>query len=116
MSYDIWLEQEGETVGESLNYTSNTCQLFYNNMSPSGIHCLDGMSAYEANKVIMNFWENLDRERLDLWENCAIGEPNLCEKYDSKNGWGSLVGTMLFIARFQSQCIKHPFATVRLSA
>jgi hypothetical protein len=46
----------------------------------------------------------------------AVGEPALCAKYDAPNGWGSLVGAMLFIARFQSECIKYPYAIVRLSA
>jgi hypothetical protein len=116
MSYDIWLEQDGVAVGESLNYTSNTCRVFYTNMSPSGIHGLNGLPAYEACKVIMTFWDNLQEECLHFWEREDVGEPKLCAKYDAENGWGSLIGTILFIARFQSQCIKYPFATVRLSA
>jgi hypothetical protein len=119
MSYDLWLEDEnGKSLCEGHNYTSNVGPLFYKHLGLEGrgLHEINGVPAHEALPFFVAFWNSLHAESLALWKSDAIGEPALCAKYDAPNRWGSLVGAMLFIARFQSECIKYPYATVRLSA
>lgn len=119
MRYDLWLEdRNGKALCEEINFTSNIGALFREHLGLEGhgLHEINGLPACEAMPFFMAFWDNLDTERMDLWKPDTVGEPALCVKYDAPNGWGSLVGAMLFIARFQSECIKYPYATVRLSA
>lgn len=116
MSYDIWMEgPDGNTLGKSLNYTSNVSGVFYDHMT-GGLHAIKNMPGYEALPIIMRFWDNLHETKMKMWQSDAVGEPKLTQKYDPKNGWGSLIGAMLFLAQFQSEVIKYPYATVRLSA
>ena len=119
MSYDLWLEDENNGVlCDGHNFTSNIGNLFRKHLGfeGRGLHEIDGLPAHRALKLIMDFWDRLDAELIVLWQSETVGEPALCAKYDAPNGWGSLVGAMLFLARFQSECIKYPYATVRLSA
>jgi hypothetical protein len=108
MSYDVSIG------GECFNYTSNVAPLFYDHM-PDGIKSLDGMTGREASLRIASAFEGMDRTRHELWENGAIGEPKFCAKYDEKNGWGSLVGGLMFLALIQGACIRHPRSEVRVS-
>lgn len=108
MSYDVCIG------GEDFNYTSNVAQLFYDHM-PDGIKSLDGMTGREASLRIASAFDRMDRTRHDLWENDAVGEPQFCARYDAKNGWGSTVGGMIFLAKIQGACIRHPRSKVRVS-
>jgi len=119
MSYEVWLvNQDGKSVDDtSENYTTNTSEMLYKHFPGSeGIHCLNGVSCVRALEFIKYFWDNFNNEMINLWDVKTIGEPALCAKYDSPNGWGSTIGTIMFIIRIQEHCIKNPDCIVRLSA
>lgn len=119
MGYDVWLvDQTGASIDDtSENYTSNTSEMLYKHFpGGEGIHCLNGVLCTKALELINQFWDSFNKEMLELWDVRTIGEYELCHKYDSLNGWGSTVGTMVFIIRIQQHCINFPDYTVRISA
>lgn len=117
MSYDVWLTNpdDEKECSESHNYTNNAGKLFYKHLE-GGIPGLDGLLGSQALMRIRAFWMNLERERIDTWINGVPGEPTLCERYDAPNGWGSLIGALIFLAKIQGECEKYPYWTVRVCA
>lgn len=115
MSYDV------DIAGKSFNFTYNVSPLFYEHFPSNedgerrGLNSLDGLTGKQAMSRIADFWESLERERHNLWVSAEVGEPRLCAKYDAKNGWGSLVGALIFIAQIQSACAENPRHRVRIS-
>ena len=122
MSYDVHIGSN------SFNYTSNGNALFYDHM-PSyetvddngvasqdrgGIPGLDGLTGREAGVRILAGMESMNRERNRLGSD-APGEPEMCAKYDNPNGWGSLVGMLLFLGRIAAACAAEPDAIVSVS-
>ena len=113
MSYDV-------DIGNIwLNYTSNMSVLFYNHCEgngKTGLHAIDGLTGYEAAPILHKMMTNIEKERIELWENYVVGEPKFCEKYDSPNGWGSLVGQLLFIGQIATACLMYPDEKIKVSS
>jgi len=111
MSYDI-------SVGKwSGNYTSNVSALFYDHMPESdnvlgGLNGLHGLKGREAGDRIAEAFERISHTRRKLYVDGAIGEPAFCAKYDAKNGWGSAIGGLVFLAEIMAACYQHPLAKV----
>jgi hypothetical protein len=117
VSYDVSI------ADESFNYTSNVAAFFYDHLLvdgdagiSDGLPSLDGLTGKEAAHRLASAFEDIERTRLKLWNGGDVGEPALCAKYDASNGWGSTVGAILFLARIQSACIRHPRSLLRVSA
>lgn len=114
MSYDVVIG------GESFNYTYNLSPLFYRHFPKNeegeavGLRLIDGMTGKSASKAIGRFWDSLNDELLSAWRHHEIGAPTLCSKYDPDNGWGSLVGAMIFIGHIQTACANHTRNKVRV--
>lgn len=117
MSYDVWIEGPAIIPGSDVshNYTSNVSRLFYDHL-PGGLPGLDGLTTEHALERLRAFWLRLNATHLELWKGGAFGEPKLETKYNSRNGWGSLVGAMIFLAKIQCDCERYPKHTVRVSA
>lgn len=122
MSYDV-------SIGaNSFNYTSNGNELFYSHMPAhervddngavtedrGGIPGLDGLTGREAGARILAGMESMNRERNRLGSD-APGEAEMCAKYDNPNGWGSLVGMLLFLGRIAAACAVAPDEVVSVS-
>lgn len=104
MSYDV-------TIGDYYsNYTHNSLgKLCYEHLDKkNGLKGLHGKTGREASQMLEHFWEGIHCEKLHLWENGAVGEPKLQDKYDSPNGWGSLVGSLIFMGGLTAACRNYP--------
>jgi len=112
MSYDVKI---GKWEG---NFTHNSLgPLCYNHLCmDDGIKVLDGLTGYEAVPYLVTFWARLDDERHSMWKTDIVGEPDLCNKYDSINGWGSLVGAMNFMGAVTAACGMYPKSLISVSA
>lgn len=112
MSYDVSI---GKWEG---NFTHNSLgPLCYNHLdSEYGLKMLDGLTGYEAMPYISAFWKNLNDERHSLWKSDIVGEPEFSAKYDSPNGWGSLIGAMNFMGELTAACGMYPKSMVKVSA
>ena len=100
MSYDV-------SIGKwSGNFTSNTLgQLCCNHLDiENGLRSLDGLTGYQAAPFLSVFWEMVNDERHQMWKADVVGEPDFCAKYDSPNGWGSLVGALVFMGELTAAC------------
>lgn len=116
MSYDIYIGSD------SFNYTWNLAPLFHTHINSdrdgdknTGLQCLDGLTGKEALPILERFWTSLERERLVLWRNKQVGEPRLSDKYDSDNGWGSLIGALILIGLLQSACSRNRKSKIKVS-
>lgn len=101
MSYDYTI---GKREG---NYTSNGCQIYYNHME-DGIPGLHGLTGKQAAIKISGWIESFKKEMMLYWSHDDIGEPKICEKYDSKNGWGSTLHAVIFLMEILSACNEYP--------
>lgn len=114
MSYDVFI---GDA---SFNFTSNVGQLFYDHIpadrSRGGLHELHGITGKQAVPILAEAFERMNGTRHKLWREHAVGEPEFCAKYDAKNGWGSTVGALIFLAQILAACAQNPRKKVRLSA
>lgn len=119
MSYDVFLyPAPGVDAQDSLawfNMTSNIGKIFYDHVN-GGIPALDGMTSVQALVHIDNFWDKIEQTRIMLWRENTVGEPKLSQLYDSPNGWGSLIGALIWIGRIQSALVANPGCIVRVSA
>ena len=118
MSYDV-------DVGgsdEHLNYTSNVRKLFYNHIPDNGkgggIRELHNTPNTEVVQIMSNFFQSVNEERHNSrpWNTPeVVGEPEMCAKYDSPGGWGSLVGALVFSARILAEAAKYPDGVTTVS-
>lgn len=109
MSYDV-------SIGDfSGNYTSNVSGLWYDHM-PEGLRGLDGKTGRQAVAVIGDAFDRIHRTIIDLRDDGAVGEPRFCAKYDAKNGWGSTIGALVFLAQIMVACQRHPRHKLRVWA
>lgn len=112
MSYDV-------TIGDyHSNYTHNSLgKLCYTHLDKeNGLRGLHGKTGREASEMLESFWECIYREKIHLWQNGVSGEPKLQEKYDSPNGWGSLVGALIFMGKLTAACRNYPRRKVSVYA
>lgn len=101
MSYDI-------TIGDfDSNMTSNISAVFYDHMN-GGLPGLNGLTGRQALNEMAIFWRRVNETRCRMNINGARGEPEMCSKYDSPNGWGSLVGALVFAGEITAACGQHP--------
>jgi len=115
MSYDISLTIKGGIEVFEGNMTSNVSGMWYEHFEvDGGLHGLQDMTWKEARPHFAKFWDNLSRERLELYVDGAVGEPRFCAKYDIDNGWGSAIGAMIFIAKIQSAWAMNPKAKLHV--
>ena len=100
------------------NYTHNSLgKLCYNHLDKeSGLKSLDRKTGREASAMLESFWESIHCEKLHLWQNGIPGEPKLSEKYDSPNGWGSLIGALIFMGELTAACRNYPRRKVSVCA
>jgi hypothetical protein len=109
MSYDVWI---GDS---SFNYTSNVFALFSDHID-GGLISLDGLTGKQASDRLAKAFEAIDNSRHALWKDNVQGEPAFCAQYDAKNGWGSTVGGIIFLAKIHAACAANPRKTLRVSA
>ena len=112
MSYDVEI---GSWEG---NYTHNSLgDLCYKHLDINhGLKTLDGLTGYEAAPLLRAFWERVNEERNTMWKKDVVGEPDFCAKYDSPNGWGSLVGAITFMGELTAACALFPKGMIRVWA
>lgn len=115
MSYDVWVGDKA-----SFNYTSNTSKVLYDhipvNESHGGLHEIDGKTGREASVILADAFKRLNDTRHKLYQDHVPGEPAFCAAYDAPNGWGSLVGTIIFMGQILGACAMFPDEIVGLSA
>ena len=120
MSYDV-------SIGEfSANYTSNVAALFYDHIpeqegSKGGLHALHGKTGKLAVAILNEAWSRIHATKLQTWrENlkgeAVVGEPEMCAKYDAPNGWGSMVGGLIYLGQITAACAANPSKKVSVSA
>ena len=123
MSYDI-------SVGEkNWNVTYNLGKMFHEHIpaveqddgivTNSGLKRLNNMKGKDAVPIIGQFFTNLYKERNQLavkrhnnFNDETRGEPELSEKYDPKNGWGSMIGGLIFLGELMAECALHPESVI----
>lgn len=112
MGYDVSV---GEWDG---NYTHNSLgAVCYSHLDANaGLRSLDGLRGYEAAPFLAAFWKRVYDEKNSLWDGAKPGEPDLCKKYDSPNGWGSLVGALIFMGELTAACALYPQSKIEVNA
>lgn len=120
MSYDI-------SIGQfERNYTSNGSALWHDHykggecvdengvvgQEPSGLEALDGKTGREAGEIILQMLQAINDTRVRLGNDREKGEPAMSEKYDAPNGWGSVIGQLIFIGEVAAACAMYPDDTV----
>ena len=109
MSYDI-------SIGEfDRNYTSNVSKVFYDHLE-GGLHCFHGKTGKEAAPLLAEMWRRLNDTRRVMGVVGVYGEHAMQAKYDAKNGWGTLVGALIFLGEFSAACAMFPRHKIHLSA
>lgn len=112
MGYDV-------SIGEyDANYTHNSLgKLCYEHLDKeNGLRGLHGKTGRQASEMLEAFWKGIHCEKLHLWQDGVVGEPKLQEKYDSPNGWGSLVGALIFMGELTVACRNYPRRKVSVDA
>jgi len=107
MSYDV-------SIGdESFNYTWNMYQFFADHIAGEenggGINELMDKDGTEAFIIIRAAMENIVRTYRDM------GNVPMQEKYNAPNGWGSVIGAILFLSQIMGACAANPDEKVRVS-
>lgn len=112
MSYDVSI---GKWEG---NYTCNSPgPLCYSHLDiEDGLQGLHGLRGYEAAPLLTAFWAGVNGERHALWDGDRPGDVDLRKKYDSPNGWGSLVGALTFMGELTAACALYPKQKIVVSA
>jgi hypothetical protein len=101
------------------NYTHNTSALWYDHIpdygNGGGLREIHELTGSKALLILTMCFDRLDQTRHSLWSNGVVGEPAFCAKYDAKNGWGSTVGAIIFLAQIMAACASHPDHEVDVS-
>jgi len=102
MSYDV-------SIGDAcFNYTYNLSPFFHGHI-PEGINSLHGMSGAAARDTIARALLSIDNERI------TMGEPAFRQRYDAPNGWGTVMGAIMFLAMILAACAANPRKKVSVS-
>lgn len=100
MSYDV-------SIGDQwFNYTWNLSRFFRDHM-PEGINGLDGLTGRQASDFIGSGLNAINRS--------YCRNTSLAAEYDDPNGWGSVIGALIFLGRIQAACASNPRKKVRVS-
>jgi hypothetical protein len=114
MSYDVWIGDK------DFNYTRNISELIYDHIPDmghgGGLREIAGKTGKEAVPILADAFEQMNRTRHKMWVQDVVGEPAMCAKYDAKNGWGSMVGGILFLGQIMGACAMFPDEIVNYSA
>jgi len=112
VSYDI------DIGGTWFNYTFNVSALFYDHIPDSGrgggLKELDGLTGKRAAEVLAEAFSRIHESIGRDWSHSDVGEPRFCARYDAKNGWGSTVGAIVFLANLMAACQRFPRHKVRV--
>ncbi|QXV73996.1 hypothetical protein [Rhizobium phage RHEph12] len=130
MSYDI-------TIGaESMNITTNISRLFYDHFPQTeraaeehgltaddivkqargGLFTLHGLTGLDAIDAIEVFFKNVELGMFKNRRPNQVGHPDFCAKYDAKNGWGSTLHALTWMARLLVACTRFPDERIQVSA
>jgi len=113
MSTDIWIGEK------SFNYTHNCSAVWYDHIPDTGkgggFREIAGMTGKQAFPILSAAFDRLDQTRHGLWVSGAVGEPRMSARYDAPNGWGSLIGALIFMACIMAACAENPRKKVGLS-
>jgi hypothetical protein len=105
MSYDVSIADVG------LNYTFNLSPLFYHFLPGDlGLKGLDGLTGKKVLVELKHFWYEVGHKT------CLVGEKHMRGHYDSDNGWGSLVGAIIFMGELTAACGQYPRHTLHVDA
>lgn len=95
MSYDV-------SIGDqSFNYTYNLSAFFRDHM-PEGINGLSGLTGKQAAASLSAAFVQIHTTY------GRTGKAHICAKYDAPNGWGSVVGALIFLGRLMAACQANP--------
>ena len=112
MSADVYIGDR------NFNYTHNTCALWYDHIPDSGkgggLREIHGLTGKQAFSVMLGCMNAIEDKRVELWKSGVVGEPAFCSQYDAKNGWGSALGGVLFLALIMAACAENPRKKVRV--
>jgi hypothetical protein len=113
MSYDV------DVAGVNYNYTYNVSAVFYDHIpairNKGGLDEINGLIGRQALLVLSDAFDRLHKTKMLFWSRVDIGEPEFCAKYDADNGWGSLVGAMIFLGQIMGACARNPMCKVVVS-
>lgn len=106
MSYDV-------SIGSfSRNYTSNVSALWYDHIPDmgqgGGLRELHGLTGAKAVSILADAFAAMNRTRHSLCVDGGIGESEMSAKYDSRNGWGSMVGAIIYMGEIMGACAANP--------
>lgn len=106
MSYDVRIGPH------SFNYTYNLSIFFHDHIEgddEGGINGLDGKTGAEAFSIL-----SVALQRVELTYQ-RLGHNEIRRRYDAPNGWGSVIGAIIFMSRIMAACAEQPNQTVRVS-
>lgn len=111
MSYDV-------TIGHAnFNYTSNVSALFYDHFpNGKGLRGIHGMTGRQAAIEIGRAFEAMNNTRYQLYVDHVPGEPRMEQRYNAKNGWGSMAGALMFLGQIAGACARYPRHRVNVDA
>lgn len=116
MSYDI-------SIGTfERNYTSNRADLYRDHFPggerldengvlttvPAGLDAIHDKTGREAGEILLEMISAINDTRIRLGNDRVKGDQPICDQYDSPNGWGSLVGQLIFLGEIAAACAMHP--------
>ena len=113
MSYDI------DIADRSFNYTFNVSKVFYDHIPDTGkgggFRELVGLNGSQAVPILSAAFTALNATRHSLWKDGQVGEPEMSERYDAKNGWGSLIGAIILLGEILGASAMNPYADIQVS-
>lgn len=113
MSYDVNIGKE------SFNYTYNVSKFFCDHFPETGrgggLRELNDMTGAYGLAMLTETFRNIERTRIKLWKSDVVGEPDFCARYDAPNGWGSVLGAIMFLAQIMAACAANPDEKITIS-
>jgi len=125
VSYDVWIGDK------SFNYTSNTRMLIYDHIhdqgNGGGLHEIADKTGREAALILGKAFMEMNTTRhwagvrfggmtvSECAQDFRPGEPWMTAKYDCPSGWGSTIGTILFLGQILAACAEFPDEIVGVS-
>ncbi len=104
MSYDVWLEWNGEGITEGRNYTSNVGPMLRMAWDGGGMADLDGKTAVEVSRL------------LDFAIDAMQSDPDRFDALNPENGWGNRATCVQWLTELRGDCERFPEARVKVWA